>query len=125
MLARVMASTTSTLSMHGLSCQDGKIAENPYLDIFASGCRGGRIPGKTFLDVMFFSCFDDSSDDKRQEYVSAGGLICKEEQWIAFGKDWVVATQHLSEPFRSTDCECQHGQFARWDKKDCDALMSR
>jgi hypothetical protein len=74
---------------------------------------------------MFFSCFDDSSDDKRQEYVSAGGLICKEEQWIAFGEDWVSATQHLKQPFRSTDCECQHGQFAGWDKRDCDALITR
>ena len=74
---------------------------------------------------MLFSYFDDSSDDKRQEYFSAGGLVGKEEQWIPFEADWAEATKHLKEPFRSTACECQQGQFAGWSKPDRDALMTR
>jgi hypothetical protein len=36
---------------------------------------------------------------------------------------WSSATKGLTEPFRSTDCETQHGQFEGWQKADCDALM--
>jgi hypothetical protein len=74
---------------------------------------------------MIISYFDDSSDPLRQEYFLAGGLLADEERWIDFESAWKKATEHLEQPFRSTDCECQHGQFADWNKSDCDALMAQ
>ncbi len=74
---------------------------------------------------MIWSYFDDSSDDKRSEYFAAGGVYASENHWLRFESEWIEATKHLKEPFRSTDCECQHGQFQGWDKPDCDALMAR
>ncbi len=74
---------------------------------------------------MLFSHFDDSSDPAHQEDFAVGGLIGGEKQWADFHVPWAVATVNLTEPFRSTDCECNHGQFKTWSKPDCNALMGR
>jgi hypothetical protein len=74
---------------------------------------------------MLFSYFDDSSDPRHQKYFAVGGLIGGERQWTQLHVPWAVATIDLAHPFRSTDCECQRGQFASWSKADCDALMDR
>jgi hypothetical protein len=36
----------------------------------------------------------------------------------------VFATRELKEPFRSTDCECGHGQFKGWSVEQRNALMT-
>lgn len=95
---------------------------------FASIVAGGRNPGGPERShAMLWTYLDDSSDDQRQRYVAIGGLIADEGQWnrSSFHVDWAVATKDLKEPFRSTDCETQHGQFEGWDKRDCDALMAK
>ena len=72
---------------------------------------------------MLFSYFDDSSDARREKYFAAGGLIGGEDQWFTFDLRWLDATRELKDPFRSTDCECNHGQFKHWSKTKCNALM--
>ncbi len=103
----------------------GEISRVELRSSFASGARGSRSANVRHLHVMIWSYFDDSSDDKRSEYFAAGGVYASENHWLRFESEWIEATKHLKEPFRSTDCECQHGQFQGWDKPDCDALMAR
>ncbi len=67
--------------------------------------------------------FDDSSDPKRQKYMAVGGIVGGVVQLLDLDILWSSATNGLTEPFRSTECETQHGQFAGWQKVDCDALM--
>jgi len=74
---------------------------------------------------MIFSYFDDSSDDKREKHIAVGGIIGHEIWLNLFEGRWIEETKDLEKPFRSTDCECQHGQFTEWEKPDCDALMKR
>jgi hypothetical protein len=74
---------------------------------------------------MICSYNDDSSDEKRSRWVSSGGIVGHETLINLFEQLWIEQTKLLKEPFRSTECECQHGQFARWKKSDCDALMAR
>jgi hypothetical protein len=66
---------------------------------------------------------DDSSDPKRQQYMAVGGIVLAGWQPIDFEVLWANATKMLTEPFRSTDCETQHGQFSEWSKTDCTRLM--
>jgi hypothetical protein len=75
--------------------------------------------------AVIFSYFDESGDDKRKTHVAIGGIIGHEILLNLVEQDWIQTTKHLREPFRSTDCECQHGQFAHWDKTRCDELMRR
>jgi len=74
---------------------------------------------------MLFSYFDDSSDERRKKYFAAGGLIGGEDQWFTFDLRWLDATRELKKPFRSTECECNHGQFKHWSKTKCNALMDK
>lgn len=74
---------------------------------------------------MVFSYFDDSSDQCREKYFAAGGLIGGENQWFTFDLLWLDATRELKKPFRSTDCECNHDQFKNWKKPKCNALMDQ
>lgn len=95
---------------------------------FASLLRGGRNPGALESShAMLWSYFDDSSDDKRRRYFAVGGLIAGESHWngCSFHLDWALATKNLKEPFRSTDCETQQGQFKNWAKADCDNLIAK
>lgn len=69
--------------------------------------------------------FDDSSDPKREKYYACGGLVGNLDQWTAFEIYWAHETRDLKLPFRSTDCECGHGQFGRWPKPKRDELMAR
>jgi hypothetical protein len=74
---------------------------------------------------MLLSYFDDSHDDKNEEYAAVGGLIAGEPQWGRFHVPWAVATINLQKPFHSTDCESQYDQFKNWQKEDCVALMAK
>ena len=47
-----------------------------------------------------------------------------EDGWDWLEGRWAAETRHLKAPFRSTECECQQGQFKKWPKSDCDALMA-
>lgn len=67
--------------------------------------------------------FDDSSDEQRAKYCAYGFLIGSIEQWNYFDTLWGMQTKELQEPFRSTECECGHGQFKDWSKKKRDELM--
>lgn len=69
--------------------------------------------------------FDDSSDERREHYMAVGGLIGVDEQFTDLDIYWSHETNGLKEPFHSTDCETQHGQFKKWSKRDCDSLMAR
>jgi hypothetical protein len=68
------------------------------------------------LHAMIFAYFDDSADKRRERYFAAGGLVGGVQQWAECDIHWQYETRELSEPFRSTECECGHGQFAKWDK---------
>lgn len=68
---------------------------------------------------------DDSGDDRRERWVSSGGIVGMEPNIDLFEVLWLDRTSKLKKPFRSTECECQQGQFASWSKPDCDALMAR
>jgi len=74
--------------------------------------------------MILESYFDDSSDDKRENYRAYGGLIGSAEQWDAQLLGWNNATYGLEEPVRSTDCEGGHGQFKGVDKAERDARMA-
>jgi hypothetical protein len=74
---------------------------------------------------VIFSYFDESGDDKRDAHVAVGGIIGHELLLNLVEGNWITHTKDLKEPFRSTDCECQHGQFAGWEKARCDDLMKR
>jgi hypothetical protein len=77
--------------------------------------------------------FDDSSDPKRSKYIAVGGIVSPTSALHdpvspRTGLDhlellWMSATNELKEPFRSTNCETQNGEFKNWRKKDCDALI--
>jgi hypothetical protein len=58
-------------------------------------------------------------------YCASGGLIGSAEQWDIFLALWSHETQTLKEPFRSTDCESQLGQFKDWTILKCNDLMAR
>jgi hypothetical protein len=69
--------------------------------------------------------FDDSSDNEMKEFVCCGGIVADDFMTAVLENYWAKATENLKEPFRSTECECQFGQFRSWKKVDCDALMIR
>jgi hypothetical protein len=69
--------------------------------------------------------FDDSADPKHERYMAVGGLVGTGVQFDELDIFWCSATNGLTEPFRSTECECQQGQFSTWNKSDCDSLMKQ
>jgi hypothetical protein len=77
------------------------------------------------LIAMFNAFLDDSGDPKRERYAAVGGLVASARHWGTFELAWANETYELKEPFRSTECECQKGQFSTWKKSDCDNLMKR
>lgn len=85
--------------------------------------RSKKGPG---LPAMLMECyFDDSADERHEKYYACGGLVGGQDQWDLFDALWSRETHALKEPFRATECECQHGQFRDWPKKRCDDLMAR
>ncbi len=92
---------------------------------FASLARGSRNANESRWHALIFTYFDDSADGRRERYVSTGGIIGSEFNVDYFEALWVAETKHLKEPFRSTECECQKGQFEKWSKADCDALIKK
>ena len=79
---------------------------------FAVLARRSRNAYERRMHAVIFSYFDDSGDDKREAHVAVGGII-GHEIWINLCEgNWIKETKNLKEPFRSIDCECQHGQFA-------------
>jgi hypothetical protein len=95
-------------------------------DAFSVIARGSRNPQEPPRShAMLLSYFDDSSDSKHEHYFAAGGLIGSEALWTQIYVPWAVATIALEYPFRSSDCECQKGQFSTWTKKACDQLMAK
>jgi hypothetical protein len=98
----------------------------PVEDQFSAIIESGKSPqDPASIHAMLFSYFDDSSDSAHKKYFACGGLIGGEIQWKNLHVPWAVATIDLSEPFRSTLCECQQGQFKTWKKNKCDKLMAR
>jgi hypothetical protein len=85
-----------------------------------AGRNSSEPPG---YHAMFFSYFDDSSDQRRERYFACGGLIGGEVQWDTLDVLWNAATPWLKEPFRSTECECNQGQFKECPKAVCNTLM--
>lgn len=73
---------------------------------------------------MLRAYFDDSSDNKREAYMVCGGAFGTSQSWDKAEIAWALRTDALEKPFRSTDCECQHGQFAKWEKSACDLMIS-
>lgn len=74
--------------------------------------------------MLFDMYLDESSDPKRERFFAVGGLNAEEHVWTKFELRWLSRLHELKKPFRSTECECQHGQFAKWKKPDCDQLMA-
>lgn len=74
--------------------------------------------------AILHAYFDDSSDSKHQRFMAVGGLVGVDAQFTDLDIYWSHETNGLA-PFRSTECETQHGQFKNWSKRDCDSLMAR
>jgi len=77
------------------------------------------------LQAMIHAYVDDSGDDRKQEYAVCGAVWGDVFTMKVCEAQWGHETSSLQKPFRSTDCECQQGQFKTWEKADCDNLMSR
>lgn len=74
---------------------------------------------------MIHVYLDDSGDEKSQQFAVCGGIL-GEDLTLTFTEEfWRQEVKDLKKPFRSTECECQHGQFKTWKKSDCDSLMAR
>jgi len=73
---------------------------------------------------MIHGFFDDSADPKMEDFAVCGGIFADEANSFQLSKRWRKVTKNLREPFRSTNCECQQGQFKSWSKQQCDLLMS-
>ena len=67
---------------------------------------------------------DESSDDRRKRYFSVGGFVGNDEQWTSLELQWISRTRDLKRPFHFTDCECQHEEFTKWSKPECDRLIA-
>jgi len=93
--------------------------------LFAQLARRSRNSGERRWHALICSYFDDSGDERGKRFVSSGGIVGEEEFVDIFEGMWIAETKELKEPFRSTECECQHGQFKDWPKEKCDALMTR
>lgn len=76
------------------------------------------------MSVLFDFYIDESCDGRRKRYFAIGGLNAVERVWTKFEIRWLSRTHELKEPFRSTECENQKGQFVTWKKSDCDELMA-
>lgn len=74
---------------------------------------------------MIYSYFDDSGDDKREQFVVSGGILAHHRLWNGFEERWRDETRDLKKPFHATDCEAQRDQFKTWPKERCDELMAR
>jgi hypothetical protein len=81
--------------------------------------------GTRYLDVMIHAYFDDSGDSLGADFAVCGGIFGNAEDSVRLNNQWRQATKLLKQPFRSTDCECQHGQFGTWSKAACDDLMAK
>ena len=87
--------------------------------------RGSRNAEDSHLHGMIHAYFDDSCDPNMKEYAACGGILGDSFNMTLTETTWNQATSHLKEPFRSTDCECQQGQFKDWSKEACNDLMDR
>lgn len=96
-----------------------------YESDFARTERGSRNADEQHLQVMIHAYIDDSGDERKHEYAVCGGILGEALTMTFTEALWVAETKHLDKPFRSTECECQQGQFKKWDKPDCDQLMER
>jgi hypothetical protein len=74
---------------------------------------------------MIHAYIDDSGDPQKQIYAVCGGVLGEAFAMTATENLWAAETEELTEPFRSTDCECHHGQFKEWEKWKCNDLMAR
>jgi hypothetical protein len=73
---------------------------------------------------MIHAFFDDSADSKMEEFSVCGGVFGAEFNLDVVDNLWFARTRELVKPFRSTECECQHGQFAKWSREACVELFS-
>jgi len=83
-----------------------------------------RNEGERFLQAMIHVYIDDSGDQRKTEYVTCGGILGEAFAVTVMESFWATETKHLAKPFRSTECECQQGQFKTWEKSKCDQLMA-
>jgi hypothetical protein len=75
---------------------------------------------------MLAECyFDDSSDEKHEQYFAYGGLIGSPDQWDEFQVQWGIETTGLEQPFHSADCDSGYGQFVGWPNEKRFDLMAR
>ncbi|MCU1249474.1 MAG: hypothetical protein JWQ49_2503 [Edaphobacter sp.] len=95
----------------------------PLESDFARTERGSRNADDIYLNAVIHAYFDDSADPLMNEYAVCGGVLGEAFHMTVIENLWVRATRHLEQPFRSTDCECQKGQFEKWEKSDCNQLM--
>lgn len=99
--------------------------ESIYLSDFGRTERGSRNAEERYLQAMIHAYIDDSGDALRREYAVCGGILGEAFMMTCSESLWATETKALSQPFRSTDCECQHGQFQKWEKPQCNELMVR
>jgi hypothetical protein len=67
---------------------------------------------------------DESSDERRKRYSSVGGFVGNGEQWTSLELQWMSRTRDLKKPFHYTNCECQHEEYTKWSKPECDVLIT-
>lgn len=87
--------------------------------------RGSRNQSEHFLHAMIHVYIDDSGDEHKTEYLTCGGILSEAFAITVMECLWAAETKELRKPFRSTECECQQGQFKQWEKNKCDELMGK
>jgi hypothetical protein len=74
--------------------------------------------------AMFWAYFDDSSDEKKERFYAAGGLLNSDFVWQRFELAWNEGMRDLEgKPFHASDCECGWGDFREWPREKRDSLM--
>jgi hypothetical protein len=83
-----------------------------------------RVTDRPEYLAMLWAYFDDSSDEHKQRFCAAGGLLNSDFVWKRFELAWDEAMKDLAgKPFHASDCECGWGDFEGWPKDKRDEIM--
>jgi hypothetical protein len=119
---------TKRLTLAGQSTRSSQDQRTPVRDHLKTGSKepnsGDSQEVKRYHDVVINAYFDDSADANMQEYAVCGGIFGDPFLLSVVENLWYSRTMKLERPFRSTECECQKGQFKNWNKTLCNELIA-
>lgn len=84
-------------------------------------CRVTLLP----VLAMFKGYFDESTDEKSQEFFIIGGWINSLEKWNDFTAQWnLILAQYGITEFKASDCNARRGEFRNWPNEKIERLRS-